>query len=191
MADIVEKLENSVAMGRARHAYLLSGADSERTDGIARRIAALLLFGEPDVARLTEAPDCIETDGSVTIARFRDELLPEIYRETYASERRAVIFRSAHLLSQMVQNAMLKVLEEPPENTHFILTGNEYGLLPTIRSRCTIVRCPAPKAEEIERELISRGANRITAQNCAAMSGGVIGRAVRLCEDESFRAMRS
>ncbi len=190
MAGIVEKLISSVEAGRARHAYLLTGNDSDRTDDIARRISAVLLFGTADVKRLEEAPDHIEMDESISIAQFRDEILPEIYRETYSNDKRAVVFRSAHLLSQMVQNAMLKVLEEPPENTHFILTGNEYGILPTIRSRCTIVRCPSPSYDELAAVLRGRGADAARAAEFARMSGGVTKRAIRLFEDESFRNMR-
>jgi len=190
MDDIIARLEASAANGRARHAYLLTGPDTDRTDGVARVVASILLFGHKDVKRLADEPDYTELDGSISIAQFRDEIQPEIYRETYGKACRVVVFRNANLLSQMVQNAMLKVLEEPPASTHFILTGNEYGILPTIRSRCTIVRCPAPQPEALKQQLLSAGASSDEALRYSIMSGGVTKRAVRLYTDEQYRAMR-
>ena len=190
MNDLISRLEASVAAGRARHAYLLAGVDIERADGIARGIASLLLLGNKDIARLSELPDYIELEGSISIAQFRDEIQPEIYRETYESRCRAVVFRSADRLSQMVQNAMLKVIEEPPTDTYFILTGNEYGILPTICSRCTIVRCPAARPVEIARELTAIDVSEADAEAYAKMSGCITKRALRLASDEGFRAMR-
>lgn len=191
MSDLIEKLEYSVAAGRARHAYLLAGTDTAKTDATAKALASLLLFGSRNTARLFDEPDYTELDGSISIAQFRDEIQPEIYRETYGKSCRVVYFKSSHLLSQMVQNAMLKVLEEPPAGTYFILTGNEHGILPTIRSRCTVVRCPGSSAREIAEALISRGASREDAERYAAMSGHDTGRALRLCRDEQYRAMRA
>lgn len=56
---------------------------------------------------------------------------------TVANGRRLVIIEPAEALSEEAQGALLKTLEEPNKDTHFILlTHNELGLLSTIRSRC-------------------------------------------------------
>lgn len=191
MNDLLKKLESAILNGRALHAYLLTGTDPDMTDRAAREAASLILYSRRDTDRLANDPDYMEYGGAVSISDFRDLIRPEIYRETYGKRGRVVIFRFANLLSQMVQNAMLKVLEEPPENTYFILTGNEYGILPTIRSRCMIIRCGVTDPAEIADILREKGADASEAAAYAAMSGGVTARAVRLYEDADFSEMRS
>ena len=173
------------------HAYLLAGVDPFLTDTAARNAASLILYGRIDLATLAADPDCMIYDRAVSISDFRDVIRPEIYRETFGKNGRVVIFTDAGRLSRMVQNAMLKVLEEPPERTTFILTGSEYGLLPTIRSRCLIVRCAVSDMRDIEDELEKRGASHTDAKRFAEMSGGVMKRAIRLYEDKGFVKLRS
>lgn len=191
MNELQERLENSILAGRALHAYLFSGVDPDMTAGAARRAASLIHYARKDLSRLANDPDHFEYEGTVSVSDFRDVIRPEIYRETFGKNGRTVIFKNAHLLSQMVQNAMLKVLEEPPERTHFILTGNEYGILPTIRSRCMIIRFPASDVEEVKHTLMAEGASEEEAERYAYMSGGIAARARALYSDEGFRELRS
>ena len=173
------------------HAYLLAGVDPALTENAAREAASLILYGRSDVKRLASDPDYLEYDGAVSMGDFRDVIRPEIYRETFGKSGRVVVFLNAGLLSQMVQNAMLKVLEEPPENTTFILTGNEYGILPTIRSRCMTVRCAVSDMNEIVKVLVGMGASPEEARNCAVMSGGVLKRAIRFYSSPDALKLRS
>lgn len=184
------KLESAILAGRALHAYLLTGSDPAMTDEAARNSASLMLYGKKDIKRLESDPDYMEYEGSFSIGEFREVIRPEIFRETYSRSGRIVVLRSAHLLSQLVQNAMLKVLEEPPAKTHFILTGNEYGILPTIRSRCMIIRFSSRDASELETLLSASGASASESSRYAAQSGGNTVRALRLSNDESFRKLR-
>lgn len=191
MNEVLKRLDASILAGRAMHAYLMTGNDPDMTDSAAKRAASLILYSGDYTARLSMDPDYMEYSGNISIVDFRDIIRPEIYRETYSKAGRVVVFRQSHLLSQMVQNAMLKVLEEPPESTHFILTGNEYGILPTIRSRCMIIRCSLPDPAEVEEVLLTRGASTDEAKLYAAMSGFISARAIRLYEDEDFRELRT
>ncbi len=77
-------------------------------------------------------------------------------------------------------NALLKLLEEPPPESWFVLTSSETGrLLPTIRSRATSLHLPPLPAEEVTNFLESRGvADSDTAAEVAHLSGGSIGRAL-------------
>ncbi|MBO4562232.1 MAG: hypothetical protein J5772_01315 [Clostridia bacterium] len=190
MNELINKLDTAILSGRALHAYLLTGTDPDMTDAAARNAAALILYARRDTDRLANDPDYMEYGGAVSISDFRDIIRPEIYRETYGKRGRVVVFRLANLLSPMVQNAMLKVLEEPPENTYFLLTGNEYGILPTIRSRCMIIRCGVTEQSEIVALLVEKGASYEEAAKYASMSGGITARAIRLYEDEGFRELR-
>lgn len=59
---------------------------------------------------------------------------------TYATVRRVIVINPADHMSEAAQNALLKSLEEPNANTHFLLVAeNEQQLLATIRSRCQVL----------------------------------------------------
>lgn len=77
-------------------------------------------------------------------------------------------------------NALLKLLEEPPEGTVFILTSNEPGrLLPTIRSRTLPLHLPPLPNRDVEAFLVAQAAaDAGDAARAAALSGGSIGRAL-------------
>lgn len=190
MNELLQKLESSILAGRALHAYLISGTDSESLTQAARRAAALMLYRGPDPERLANDPDYMEYTGAVAIAEFRDVIRPEIYRETYSPAGRIVTLLQAEQLSPMVQNAMLKVLEEPPANTHFILTGNEYGILQTIRSRCMVIRLGTEDRDAARNALLAAGADNDEAERYAAYAGYTAARAVRLYSDEAAMELR-
>lgn len=64
----------------------------------------------------------------------------KLYLKPFRGNQKAVIIQDSHLLTIEAQNALLKVLEEPPENTLIILTAeNGDALLPTVRSRVSII----------------------------------------------------
>jgi DNA polymerase-3 subunit delta' len=66
--------------------------------------------------------------------------------------RRAVIIDPADDMEKSASNALLKSLEEPPVGTFFLLVSHRPGrLLPTIRSRCRVLRFPALPAQEVAR----------------------------------------
>lgn len=64
---------------------------------------------------------------------------------------RVVWIEDMHTMRQEGQNALLKILEEPPKNLIFILTGQMGGVLPTVHSRCRVVRL----GQENERLIVS------------------------------------
>ena len=83
-------------------------------------------------------------------------------------------------------NALLKLLEEPPEGVRFVLTASEPGrVLPTIRSRTTSLYLPALPEEDVARFLEGeRGVDPEEARKAAALSGGAIGRALGFLPEE-------
>jgi len=74
-----------------------------------------------------------------------------LYTQTRTGSPLAMIIRDAHRMSVDAQNAFLKLLEEPPENTYFILTAHSLDqVLQTIRSRCQIISVPSPSTDDIQ-----------------------------------------
>lgn len=77
----------------------------------------------------------------------------KIFLKPIKSNTKAVIIEDAHLLTTEAQNALLKVLEEPPEHTILILAAEtKEALLPTIISRCTVITLEKETVELSEEE---------------------------------------
>ena len=81
-------------------------------------------------------------------------------------------------------NKLLKLIEEPPPNTLFILvTENEAQVLPTIVSRCQLIRIPALETGDIETALIARNKTEpLTARQVASVSEGNYREALQLVQ---------
>jgi len=90
-----------------------------------------------------------------------------------------VIFDDAEALLPSAQNALLKTLEEPPASAVFLLiTSRPDALLPTVRSRCPLLRFGGLGAEDIVAALVARGRAEADAQAVAATAEGSIGHAL-------------
>jgi DNA polymerase-3 subunit delta' len=106
--------------------------------------------------RFDETVDALrETFPDALLHRIEaDEFLIEHAREavdhaSLTSEREKIIVLAARRFTPIAQNKLLKIIEEPPSKTHFILmTPSKSGLLPTIRSRLPIENRLETKREE-------------------------------------------
>ena len=98
----------------------------------------------------------------------------------YEGKARVFIIEDADKLNDASANALLKVLEEPPHTSHLILiTSRPAMLLPTIRSRCQMIRFSPLSAKEIETHLVeNKIASAKEAGVRARVAGGSLGRAV-------------
>ena len=157
--------------GNTPHAVFLVGPAGSGKKEYARQAAALYLLGQEDAARLGECPFFQELP-DYKIDTVRD-CCAELNRQVFAQGRRCLLIPDAHKLTPQTQNALLKTLEEPPEDALLILTGNEQAVLPTIRSRCMLVRVGAEDREKIVARLRQRGGDPDRARLAAALSDGV------------------
>jgi DNA polymerase-3 subunit delta' len=133
----------------------------------------ILVQTHPDVLVLPPDPPQL----LIKLGQVRS-LMESIYYRPGEGERKIYIFTSTAFMKEAA-NALLKVLEEPPAYAHiFILAENPGELLPTIRSRCGIVRLGAIPTEEIEAELKTRKPDWKPAQRAlvARLAQGAIGR---------------
>lgn len=100
------------------------------------------------------------------------------YLAPLQSPEKAIIFTQAHTLTLDAQNALLKLLEEPPVHTYIFLSANtQQAFLPTILSRCTIVELD--KAQSIT---ISEEAKEQLQQDLALLQTGTLGDKLALAE---------
>jgi len=98
----------------------------------------------------------------------------------YEGKARVFLIEDADKLNEASANALLKVLEEPPHTSHIVLlTSRPAMLLPTIRSRCQMVRFSPVSAKEIETYLLNNKiATAADARIRARVARGSLGRAI-------------
>ena len=177
-------LAHAVASGRASHAYLFLGASGSGKLDAAWAMAQQLLCGEGGcgacddcvrVARHTH-PDvhyyAPESATGYLIDQTR-ALLEEVALAPIRAKRKVYIIDRAEQLRANTANALLKTLEEPPENVTFILLGSSAEvILPTIVSRCQCVPfrmvSPVRAAEMVER---ATGAPHARCRMAVAVAG--------------------
>ena len=172
-------------IGKATTALALAMALNCQSDGReacgqcrnCRRIAAGL---HPDVIRLSPG------GAFLRIGQIR-ELLATLAMKPYEARRRVVVIGDAHKMTPAAGNALLKVLEEPPQRTVLVLTALQASdLLPTIVSRCQHLRFQPLGGALIAALLVDR--HGVAAQDAAvlsALSGGSISRALALGQHPS------
>ena len=160
--DVIERLRGVLTGERYPHALLFVGREGIGKKRVALLSAAMFLCSRggcescrvckkvfsgvhPDV-RL-EYP---KGKRSILIDQVR-ELKEWAFMTPMEGERKVAIIDDAHLMKTEAANALLKTLEEPPDGTLFILVTSEPSrLLPTIVSRCQIVRFTPLKREEVD-----------------------------------------
>ena len=107
-------------------------------------------------------------------------VIGRIYRLPAEAPSSVYIFTSAAFMKEAA-NSLLKVLEEPPEYAHLIILAENPGeLLPTIRSRCSLIHLGAVSADEIEALLAQRRADWKPRERAlvARLAAGAIGQAL-------------
>lgn len=133
---------------------------------IARGVHPDVLFLEPN------------DKGNIKIDVVRDVIDRSGYRP-FEGRRRVSIIDQADALEGAAQHALLKVLEEPPSASSFLLvTASPDLLLPTVRSRCPELRFRPLAATDVALALIARGQGEAEARAVAATADGSIGRAL-------------
>lgn len=139
-ADILKRLRRAREHGRLPHAMLITGPPGSGRSRLAMEIAALVNGTTPEKA--ATHPDVHKLQpGSksrrILVEPFRDFCQPFFSTSFRAGATKTGIILDADRLHLNAANAFLKTLEEPPDNTLFILVTSNPGLLPvTIVSRC-------------------------------------------------------
>ncbi|MGX9675015.1 DNA polymerase III subunit delta' [Mycobacterium sp. HM-7] len=105
-----------------------------------------------------------------------------------------VVVEDADRLTEGAANALLKVVEEPPPSTVFLLCApsvDPEDIAVTLRSRCRHIALTTPRVEAIAQVLVENdGLSEADARWAASVSGGHVGRARRLATDEQARSRR-
>jgi DNA polymerase-3 subunit delta' len=208
----VQYLRRSLLNERGAHAYLLSGPPQIGKGLLALRLAQRLVCetdnldpclacrackrvvhdNHPDVRAISLATQ--QANDKPDAAKSREmkidtvrEWQRDIGLRPFEARRRVFILDDAQALTEAASNALLKTLEEPPAYAVLILIAQGSGdLLPTIVSRCRVLRLrPLPRAV-VARALQVRNVAAEDAELIAAWSGGRIGWALQAVDTPDF-----
>ncbi|HEY8999086.1 MAG TPA: AAA family ATPase [Candidatus Saccharimonadales bacterium] len=192
MSDIVwnARTKNDVEhfLTNPAHALLLTGVAGSGKTFVAEHIAAKVLqtpydklFGHPYFTKVTPTKNAISIDDVRTLQRFM-----QLKTIGTNNVRRVAIIEHAHTMSTEAQNALLKLLEEPPADTVLILTAhNSRALLTTIRSRLQTIAVQAPGPKELEAAFAQTASSPAFFAQQLRLSGGLPGLLYALLNDES------
>jgi len=181
------------AVANPVHAYLLNGPEGCGSRNLAVSFAAeLLAYGRenPDNHRrraLDEAHSdlvIVEREGT-EYRRLEAEFMRGAgYRSAFEGDRQIILIEDIQLANAVFVGVTLKVLEEPPPSTYFILTANEVTpALATIASRCTPVDLVTVDTEDLAEHLRMLGVDEDRSRAIANIADASIDRAVLLASD--------
>jgi DNA polymerase III subunit delta' len=126
----------------------------------------------------------------IVVDQVRDLVDHRLSLRRFEGRRRVVIIDPADAMNAQSQNALLKTLEEPPDDTTLVLVSSSAdALLPTIRSRCLRVAFGPLPISVVAARLEAEGHAPEAARLAAALGGGSLGRALAL-DDEAVAARR-
>lgn len=207
--NIIKYISSAVQADAVSHAYILNG---ERGSG--KRLLANLFAmslqcqnraedGEAcgkcqscKQARSGNQPDIIkvthEKPNTISVDDIRTQINNDIVIKPYSSKYKIYIIPEADLMSAQAQNALLKTIEEPPEYAVImLLTENAEALLPTIRSRCVMMKLRNIKDQLVKKYLMEQmEIPDYKADVCVAFAQGNMGKAIMLATSEYFNEIK-
>ncbi len=201
---VKECLGRSLACDRISNAYVFEGLE-----GVGKKLCAKL-FSQALVceahtacgvclmciqARANTHPDIItlkkdKDKASVGVDNVREQIISEVYLKPRNAARKIFIIDTGDELSVEAQNALLKVLEEPPSYVTFIIcVTSKERLLSTVLSRSQTVSFFPLSTDEVSNYLTKNyDIEPGSAETIAKLSQGSIGAARELCSDSSKQA---
>ena len=205
--DIIQYIQNAVSQDKVSHAYILNGERGSGKKMLADLFAMTLQCEEhtPNPcgechsckqAKSGNHPDIIhvkhEKPNTISVDDIRTQVNNDIVIKPYSSPYKIYIIPEADLLSVQAQNALLKTIEEPPAYAViFLLTENAESLLPTIMSRCVMLKLRNIKTILIKKYLMEQmQIPDYQADICAAFAQGNMGRAIMLASSEHFNEIK-
>jgi DNA polymerase-3 subunit delta' len=187
---------------RPSHAYLFHGPGGAGKRAAARALAAELLAegaDDPASARLRVAHDAhpdltwVVPSGAheMLVSDIEEPVIAAAVKTPFESSRRVFVIERADEMGEEAANRMLKTLEEPAAFVHIVLLSDRVGeVLPTIRSRCQMVRFEAPTEEQAVLAVQRHGVSAEVARACVRLGLQDSDRAAELASAEG-QALRA
>lgn len=205
----VGMLRQHVAEDAVRHAYLFTGAPGVGRRSLAVRFTQAMNCTQPlepgipcgkcrdcRQIEIMQHPDLTviqaESDGGILRVDQIREARRSLSLMPYQSKYRVALFLRFQEANDNAANALLKALEEAPSYAVLILTADQAeGLLPTISSRCEVLRLRPSALDVLETFLKQNGADEERSRLLSHINGGRPGAALRLLKDPSALTLRA
>ena len=199
-------VERQMSSREVAHAWLLLGPAGSGKGAVAMAMAAALnCSDQPGVGcgtcrtcerigrgRHPDVHHVVPEGPLIPVDVVRESIIPEAARSPFEGRYKVFVIEEAERMNPAAQNALLKTLEEPQEDTVFVLLSErEEELLETIRSRCRVVRLEPVSQRRLVELLVSDGVDHPDALLAARLSEGDLGRARALACDGEVRARRA
>jgi DNA polymerase III subunit delta' len=183
-------LRSATESGQVSHAYLFVGPPGSGKATAAKSLACAIICDDAgcgtcgDCYRIRRGvhPDAhvVEPEGAAgyLISQVRD-IIYDVNLSPMEGQHKVYILKDADLFNDSSANAFLKTLEEPPGDVTIVLLAHSFdAVLPTISSRCQVVRFRRIPSEESASILVAQtGADPAEALAALAAAGGVVPRA--------------
>ena len=205
--DILKYISSVVENNRVSHAYILNGERGSGKKMLANLFAMTLLCetgdnepcgkchsckqaesgNHPDIIRVTH-----EKPNSISVDDIRTQVNNTVDIKPYQGPYKVYIIPQADMMTPQAQNAILKTIEKPPSYAVFLLlTENAETLLPTINSRCVMLKLRNIKDTLIKKYLMENlEIPDYKADMCTAFAQGNMGRAIMLANSDHFNEIR-
>ena len=205
--QIIQHMSTALKNKKISHAYIFEGPNGSGKNMLARAFAKALeceagygdacdmcrschqmdTGNQPDVKWLVH-----EKPATISVDDVRTQINGDMAIKPYSSKYKIYIVDEAEKMNEQAQNALLKTIEEPPAyGIILLLTNNLEAMLPTILSRCIVFHLKPVSTEKIvnylEKEL---NVPDYKAHICAAVSQGVIGKAIAMASSEDFNDLQ-
>lgn len=205
--NIIEYIKNAVKEDKVSHAYILNGERGSGKKMLATLFAETLLCEEKGTSPCNKCHSCKQVDsgnhpdliwvqhekpGAISVDDIRVQLNGDVLIKPYQSSKKIYIIPQADTMTVQAQNALLKTLEEPPEYAViFLLTENADQLLPTITSRCVMLKLRNIRDTLIRKYLMEKlEVPDYKADICTAFAQGNMGKAIMLAGSDHFNEIR-
>ncbi len=202
---IKDQLKSAIKTGSIRHSYMLTGDKGMGKKTMAEAFLLELYCQEKDESRrpCLSCPECKrilsgnhpdvkyithEKPGLISVDEVREQLIDTVDIKPYEGDYKVYVMPEADKMTVQAQNAILKTLEEPPEYVIILLLVNDdRKLLDTVKSRVikenlrpltdNVIKSHLKDKLHISSDMIDI---------CVAFSKGNLGKAIELCESDSF-----
>ncbi|MBU3189129.1 DNA polymerase III subunit delta' [Clostridium bowmanii] len=190
---IKNQISKSIKLDKLSHAHLLVGEDGIGKSKLARNIGFKILGKNKDMQYVDLVEWRLEKNKSTIGVNSIRTLIEEINKKPYEGDKKVVIIYHADKMTVQAQNALLKTVEEPPNNvTIFLLCENLEIILDTIKSRCQIHKLKNLNVNEME-EFLKINYSGLPLEELKvviAFSDGIPGKAEKFMVDTNFKDIR-
>ncbi len=195
--DVARLFQNSISRGKLSQAYIINAPSGMGKKTVTQYILSLIVCSSHSSCGV--CPSCLSHDAKchpdvVYLRRDEDKaslgvenvraIKTEVYTRPVMSDYKVIVAEEMHLATVGAQNAMLKIIEEPPQNVVFIMLCDTLSpILPTILSRSVVV-----DLKPLSKEALSciEGADDFL----VSVSEGNPGKLTKLIEDADYTAFR-